>query len=1089
MPAWRLTRSSFVTWSAPARPEVMYDRSPVLYVIPMKGRRSSGRVLGGAVACLVLAAGVQARAVSVSGSVAYDGLQTGAALCVVAAGSVSNWNSGSVVVADPTTGAYVVTNLAVGTNCWLRAYLDINGDGLRQQTEPGGSYDLNPLSVTGDHAGVGIVVSDTAYDFQGWTNAGNTRLWAPEDGDYYRALVSGSNYTVSLDGAGVGGRGGSAIQLATNGAISFYVRLAKGAGDGRTVFNTMPRPGRRYRISFDARSDAVNRPLKVHWYNISWLSSNTQRNVTHFYQPEYVLLGTNWQTYSREIYLDHDEDFNRFGAAALVAPYFDMSFYPPEPGMYALDNVRMSEVSRDFPLAGLDNPGFERGFYGWGDDPAWAHTGTGEPDTESQRAHWAVSTNNPHSGRRCMTIVFPPWTNILWTFEPRLFTGGLQLERGENYLLSYWRRDSAPVVHATTAYDLFSSGVGRRAFHDPGTNWTRIVIPTYRYGEKFANTNFWVNAGPFAYNALQVRVDSVRFPWTRQVWVDDFRLERVDEEVARAVATNGAGSYPPWVPDEEDPSPYFLSTAFSPQAPFQMLSVTSRLDIPFTVERRNPDAADGGTLTVLISDYVGQGVHTQHVAFALTGETCQASCLIEGFDRDGLLPEGLYTYEISHPEVAHRATDRFFVRDLPAFLDYLPAGEGLLGFDRPDLVKAMFETSPVPKMVLGDYDRDHFMKLFADIGGRDVRLWIFGVSVHELDMLEEVVDQLVPAGFKPLVAINGYVGETNAYRLTSSGLPSAWNETDWNRYISNLAVRFEGKVRRWHVANEPYGWSAQTYMRVLTNTCTTFKSVDTNVIVHAFEQGLAPAAWPFLVSCYQDGAAAFADVVDYHSYYDLAAEELFLKQLQQIVRTGEGGPTGGAPGIVYMGSTNCPTWHTEYGSLWSKLAPGNLVLPVERDRASILLSKMLMARAYDVKKYFHFNVRPSFQDNHMFLQPVHASAALPAVCLQYAACATFASEMTGRDLARVYVVDRARVFEFGPREPGGATVVAAWATAWHPPVAVAEDFPDVELRRMDGSRQVVRRLDLTSEPVFLNPTNGTPYDWSIIFGTNSVPVR
>jgi predicted outer membrane repeat protein len=71
--------------------------------------------------------------VTVSGNVSYTGIQTGS-VYVAAITDSNDWNS-SAAVQSAGTGSYSITNVPVLTNVWIKAWVDSNGNGIREASE------------------------------------------------------------------------------------------------------------------------------------------------------------------------------------------------------------------------------------------------------------------------------------------------------------------------------------------------------------------------------------------------------------------------------------------------------------------------------------------------------------------------------------------------------------------------------------------------------------------------------------------------------------------------------------------------------------------------------------------------------------------------------------------------------------------------------------------------------------------------------------------------------------------------------------------------------------------------------------------
>lgn len=103
--------------------------------------------------------------VSVSGSVAYSGLQTGLVRILAAAGSNAWTATHYVTLSSP--GAYSLTNLPKFSTNWFRAFRDRNSDGTNNNEEACGDWTNNPVYLTNDITGVNITLTENDSDSDG----------------------------------------------------------------------------------------------------------------------------------------------------------------------------------------------------------------------------------------------------------------------------------------------------------------------------------------------------------------------------------------------------------------------------------------------------------------------------------------------------------------------------------------------------------------------------------------------------------------------------------------------------------------------------------------------------------------------------------------------------------------------------------------------------------------------------------------------------------------------------------------------------------------------------------------------------------
>ena len=103
--------------------------------------------------------------VDISGVVTYVGPQTGD-ITVLAATFGADW-TGSLYSVQSSTGAYTVSGLATNVPYWLKAYVDSDGDGVRDPWEAQGVYPSNSVSLTDAASGYDIALSDPDEDLDG----------------------------------------------------------------------------------------------------------------------------------------------------------------------------------------------------------------------------------------------------------------------------------------------------------------------------------------------------------------------------------------------------------------------------------------------------------------------------------------------------------------------------------------------------------------------------------------------------------------------------------------------------------------------------------------------------------------------------------------------------------------------------------------------------------------------------------------------------------------------------------------------------------------------------------------------------------
>lgn len=89
----------------------------------------------------------------------YDGTPLGDAT-IISDDDIPSYSQ-TITVAGP--GPYTMTSVPMGSGFSMTAFLDVNGDGIRQSNEPSGAYTGNPFTLSGNQSGVNITLTETPY--------------------------------------------------------------------------------------------------------------------------------------------------------------------------------------------------------------------------------------------------------------------------------------------------------------------------------------------------------------------------------------------------------------------------------------------------------------------------------------------------------------------------------------------------------------------------------------------------------------------------------------------------------------------------------------------------------------------------------------------------------------------------------------------------------------------------------------------------------------------------------------------------------------------------------------------------------------
>jgi hypothetical protein len=119
--------------------------------------------------------GRRPRTVTLSGTVSYTGRQTGI-INVLAANDADTWLTGpSAQGAAP--GAYVIASVASDAHCWVRAFRDMDANGICEPWEARGDCPVNPLALPGKTSGLDVALTDPDIDTDGMPDWWEMRFW------------------------------------------------------------------------------------------------------------------------------------------------------------------------------------------------------------------------------------------------------------------------------------------------------------------------------------------------------------------------------------------------------------------------------------------------------------------------------------------------------------------------------------------------------------------------------------------------------------------------------------------------------------------------------------------------------------------------------------------------------------------------------------------------------------------------------------------------------------------------------------------------------------------------------------------------
>ena len=124
----------------------------------------------------------------IRGAVSYKGYQTGPVRIVVCL-EASSWSS-IYATERPAPEAYELSDIRVGSNYWVKAYIDANMNGMLDETEPYGEYPTNPLLLTTslEDINVSLVEATTADGLPYWWLSQNFGVARGPGGDSSSAV-------------------------------------------------------------------------------------------------------------------------------------------------------------------------------------------------------------------------------------------------------------------------------------------------------------------------------------------------------------------------------------------------------------------------------------------------------------------------------------------------------------------------------------------------------------------------------------------------------------------------------------------------------------------------------------------------------------------------------------------------------------------------------------------------------------------------------------------------------------------------------------------------------------------------------------
>lgn len=536
-------------------------------------------------------------------------------------------------------------------------------------------------------------------------------------------------------------------------------------------------------------------------------------------------------------------------------------------GVLWLEDVRIVEIEASPPRftetvapAGgknlVPNSSFELGTVGWGSFGLFAAWGgnlnrlVGEPDTTTAAVH--SSSLRIALREDSLPVHFSAfWDHgklILWTVVKRPLAanrGWLTVQPGQPYTLSAYLKADVPGMVARLQVRE-TEWTAHEAAVEVGTQWQR-----YSFTCRPGRPQVFVCIGPdLAASGLSEAT----------LWIDGVQLEAGDKPTAyepRAeveVGLRPAGGTPIFRANEVAG---FEAVAFNASA------VQREVALQFTV-----------------SDFHDRQRQVRHVLFVPASGRATVPIYLDaerrGFYRIGLGVDGAAAVS-SRPWRA-------------AVVDAYTDEDSLYGINH---------AAPWPKL----------LALFRQIGVLWVRDWSLKWQTVEsepgqLDFSETdaVIDSLARHGLR-ILGLLPYPSSNWASSAPDAVQPQDGPEfdrrmvymprslDDFARYVRATAEHYRGRIKAWEILNEPLycprgvlstdlGYSVDDYLRLLRVAYETIKAVDGSAMVIG---GIGAGPELYTREFIEAGGLAFVDALNLHIYPELAAPEIYVPALEDLV--------------------------------------------------------------------------------------------------------------------------------------------------------------------------------------------------------------
>lgn len=288
---------------------------------------------------------------------------------------------------------------------------------------------------------------------------------------------------------------------------------------------------------------------------------------------------------------------------------------------------------------------------------------------------------------------------------------------------------------------------------------------------------------------------------------------------------------------------------------------------------------------------------------------------------------------------------------------------------------------------------------------------------------------------------------------------------DFARYVQATVEHYRGRIQAWEILNEPLycrggvlstdlGYSVDDYVRLLRIAYETIKAVDSSALVVG---GIGGGPELYTREFIEAGGLAYVDALNLHIYPELAAPEIYIAALEELVaRMREDG-------------RERPLWVTECGYYADDAPPVEPVpssypapLSDEWEAATCQARLNLVLLGLGARKIFYHCGACGSINNEALYGPFFEYEAQPRKVLAVQAAMAHLLGPDTQPLGRVPTPKGVYAWAFYSR---GRTVIAAWAPDRN---ALIEHFPSgTRLLDILGNELPVEPSSLEPDPLYV----------------------